>query len=110
MGNWNKINVSKERADLGSLEASGVQQGHTQVCLPDPHMEPNKSAWEPVSTASLAIGMIPCIWFKIAFPAVRETPLLEHCLPENPLLQKKPGGTKKNSGPPTDLHSVTQND
>lgn len=76
-----------------------------QVCLPDPCVEP-KSAWEPVSIASPSIGMTTYIWFKIGFPTMRKTQLLEHCLPENPLLWKKPIGIRNNTGLPVDLHSV----
>lgn len=74
--------MNKERADLGSLEAHCVQ--------PDPHVEP-KSAW----------------WFRIAFPAMKKNPLVEHYVPEDPLPQEKPVGPRKNPGLPTDLRLVT---
>lgn len=57
----------------------------------------------PCTCSAPSIGKGTRVWLKIGFSIVRRTQSLTRRLPENPLVQKKPVGTRKNPGLPADL-------
>lgn len=90
-GRYKEININKERAGLGSLEAGGIQPAACRCICQNPVWSPSQPGSQHLQLLQLLhlLGWSPIFWLKIAFSHYKK-----NSVPEAPSARKSPFSEK----------------